>query len=382
MTGRGPAFAVLTFLWTRAAIWAVALLALLLPAHARLEREGASPLLHDLGRPLDLWARWDSVWYLTIAEHGYHAAAETLAFWPLYPALVAAVGGLLGGHDVAAGVIVSLGSALGSLILLERLGTRLIGREPARRAVVYLALFPTAFFLGAVYSESLYLLLTLAAFLLAERGRFLPAGVACGLAILTRVVGVALLPALAVLAWRSGRRRRALASLAVAPVLGAIHLLVVEQARGSLDDLVGAQALWQRHLSPLGPLGGISHGFSKAWATALALGERSGPDVWWPSELLNACFLILFVVLAVVAWRRLGAPYGLFAAVSLALPLSFPATPSPLLSLPRFGLVVFPLFLALGTMGARPRLHATILVVSSALLGLATIEWVRWGWIG
>ena len=194
-----------TFLWTRAAITAVAFLATLLPTHARLEREGASPLLHDLGWPIDLWARWDSVWYLTIAEQGYHGAAETLAFWPLYPALLAALGAVLGGHDLTAGVLISMASLLGSLVLLERLGLRLVGEPSARRAVLYLALFPTAFFLGAVYSESLYLLLALGAFLLAERGRFLPAGVVCGLAILTRVAGVALLPALAIIAWRSGQ---------------------------------------------------------------------------------------------------------------------------------------------------------------------------------
>ena len=66
-------------------------------------------------------------------------------------------------------------------------------------------------------------------------------------------------------------------------------------------------------------------------------------------------FLALFVALTVVAWRRFGAPYGLFAALSLALPLSVPSERWPLLSLPRFGLVVFPLFLALATIGGRPR---------------------------
>lgn len=375
-------YAVRTFLWTRVAITAVALLAALLPTHARLEREGASPLLDDLGWPIDLWARWDSVWYLTIAEQGYHGAAETLAFWPLYPALVAALGAVIGDHDLTAGVFISLASLLGSLVVLERLGARLVGGPSARRAVLYVALFPTAFFFGAVYSESLYLLLAVSAFLLAERGRFLPAGVVCGLAILTRVAGVALLPALAVIAWRSGRRRRALLSLAAAPVTASIHLLVVQDARGSLDDLFGAQALWQRHLSPAGPLGGIWHGLGKAWTTALELGDRGGPDLLWPSELLNAGFLILFVVLTVVAWRRVGAPYGLFAALSLVLPLSFPATPSPLLSLPRFGLVIFPFFLALGVLGERTRFNVTIVGVSSMLLVLATVEWVRWGWIG
>ena len=378
----GSRYAFRTFVWTRAAITTVALLAALLPTHARLEREGASPLLHDLGWPIDLWARWDSVWYLTIAEHGYHGAAETLAFWPLYPALVAMVGAVLGGHDLTAGVLISLVSLLGSLMLLERLGMRLVGAPSARRAVLYLALFPTAFFFGAVYSESLYLFLALGAFLLAERGRFLPAGVVCGLAILTRLAGIALLPALAIIAWRSGQRRRALLSLGAAPLIASIHLLIVRDARGSLDDLFGAQALWQRHLSPAGPLGGVWHGLGKAWTTASELGGPGGPDLLWPSELLNAGFLALFVVLTVVAWRRVGAPYGLFAALSLALPLSFPAAPSPLLSLPRFGLVVFPFFLALGVLGERPRVNVTIIVASSVLLVLATVEWVRFGWIG
>lgn len=378
----GSSYAIVTFVWTRAAIAAVAMLATTLPTHARLEREGTSPLLHDLGWPIDLWARWDSVWFLTIAEHGYHGAAETLAFWPLYPALIASLGAVLGGHDLAAGVLVSLTSMLGAMILFERLGTLLLGRSAARRAVLYLALFPTAFFLGAVYSESLYLLLAVAAFLLAERGRFLPAGIVCGLAILTRVAGVAILPALAVIAWRSGDRRRALLSLAAAPLVASIHLLVVAEARGGLGDLFRAQALWKRHFSPAGPLGGIGHGLAKAWSTVLELGDSGGPNILWPSELLNAAFLVLFVVLTVIAWRRVGAPYGLFAALSLALPLSFPATPSPLLSLPRFGLVVFPFFLALAVVGARPRANASIIGVSGAILALATVEWVRWGWIG
>ncbi len=379
---RGLSYPVATFLWTRVALFGVALLALLLPAHERLAREGASPLLHDIGRPIDVWARWDSVWYLTIAEHGYHGAAQTLAFWPLYPLLIAGLGTLLGGHDLLAGVLISLAAALGALVMLERLGAPLVGLPAARRAVLYLALFPTAFFLGAVYSESLYLALTLAAFLAAERGRFLAAGGAAGLAILTRVAGVALLPALLLLAWRAPDRRRALLSLALAPALASSHLLVVWNSRGGLGDLVHAQALWQRHLSPAGPLGGIWHGVGKGWTTITELGDPGGPDLLWPSELLNVAFLVLFLWLTVVAWRRLGAPYGLFAAVSLALPLSFPAGPSPLLSLPRFGLVVFPFFLALGTIGDSRRVHRVIVAVSAVLLVLATVQWVRWGWIG
>ena len=89
----------------------------------------------------------------------------------------------------------------------------------------------------------------------------------------------------------------------------------------------------------------------------------------------------MFVALAVVAWRRFGAPYGLFAAASLAIPLSAPANKAPLLSLPRFGLVIFPLFLALAALGGRPRLHTAILAVSSLALGVAVVQWALWQWL-
>ena len=87
------------------------------------------------------------------------------------------------------------------------------------------------------------------------------------------------------------------------------------------------------------------------------------------------------MVLAVIAWRRFGAPYGIFAAVSLAIPLSVPSERWPLLSMPRFGLTIFPLFLALATLGARPRAHAVIVGASAMLLGLATAQWALWQWV-
>src|SRR5207248_529687 len=69
-------------------------------------------------------------------------------------------------------------------------------------------------------------------------------------------------------------------------------------------------------------------------------------------NLENLAFLALFVALTVIAWRRFGAPYGLFATLSLAIPLSVPSSRWPLLSIPRFGLTIFPLFLALAVVAA------------------------------
>src|SRR4029450_93939 len=148
----------------------------------------------DLGWVTDVWARWDSVWFLRIAVHGYgetHGVAA--AFYPLYPLTLAGVGRVFGGHYVAAGIVVSLAAALAAFVLLYRLTETRLGAAGPRRAVLYLAVFPMALFLGAVYSESLFLALAIGAFVLAERGRWLGAGLATGLAMLTRIAGIGLL---------------------------------------------------------------------------------------------------------------------------------------------------------------------------------------------
>jgi hypothetical protein len=241
--------------------------------------------------------------------------------------------------------------------------------------VLYLAVFPMTFFLQAVYSESLYLLLVLGAFVLAERGRFAAGGITAGLAILTRVTGLALLPALALLAWRSRDRLRSLGGVALALPVAGVYPLVLWQQIGDAWAFVHAQERWHRHLSAVGPLGGIWDALTQ-WVPPGADRQHAIAE--------NAeafAFLVLLVALTVLAWRRFGAPYGLFAAVSLAIPLSLPSDRWPLLSMPRFGLVIFPVFLALAVLGGRPRVHTAIVAVSSLFLGIAVAQWALWQWV-
>ena len=385
------------FLWTRAAIWAAALFSFFVFVPNRHPRAGVwddPSLTHDLGAVTDVWARWDSVWFLRIAEHGYDSAAgAAAAFYPLYPGAVSLVGWALFGHYVLAGILVSLAAAFAAFLLLHRVAEERLGADGARRAVLYLAVFPFTFFLQAVYSESLYLLLTLAAFVLAEHRRFLAAGTVTGLALLTRPTAAALLPALALLAWRERERIRALASLAVAPLLFAAYPVYLWRAQGDPWAFLHAQRLWSRHLSPAGPLGGIWDGLRAGWAGIQQFASGSHTHAYWKPvqdadpirvatlNLEMLAFLVLFVVLTVIAWRRFGAPYGLFAALSLAIPLSVPSERWPLLSLPRFGLTIFPLFLALASIGGRPRAHTAIVAVSSLLLGVSVAQWALWQWV-
>src|SRR5207237_6568825 len=99
----GPALGI--FLWSRAAIWVAAVFSFLWfepnrhPAAARWD----SPLLHELGYATDVWARWDSVFFLRIAEHGYDTSSA--AFGPLYPALIWLVGHVFFGQYVVAGIV-------------------------------------------------------------------------------------------------------------------------------------------------------------------------------------------------------------------------------------------------------------------------------------
>jgi hypothetical protein len=377
------------YVWSRAAIWLAAIFAFFFfepnrhPDAARWD----TPRLHELGYATDLWARWDSEFFLRIAENGYDQASA--AFHPLYPALVAGLGRVFFGHYLLAGLVISLLAAFGSFVLLHRLAAERLGVEGARRSVLYLAVFPMALFLQAIYSESLFLFLALASFALAERNRFTAAGVVAGLAILTRAAGLALLPALALLAWRNRERLRALGGVALALPVAAVYPLVLWQQVGDAWAFRDAQDRWHRHLAAAGPFGGIWDGLVAGWRGLEQFVVGHGTHVSGVNPMHAAAenvqaalFLVLFLVLTVVAWRRFGAPYGLFAAVSLAIPLSYPSARWPLLSLPRFGLVIFPLFLALAALTSnRPRVHNAVVACSALLLGVAIVQWALWQWV-
>jgi 4-amino-4-deoxy-L-arabinose transferase-like glycosyltransferase len=381
------------FLWSRAAIWLTTLL-----AYAVFEAQYAQPLHppaqgpeppQDVGWGVDIWARWDGGWFTHIARDGYTDPKTTTAFFPAYPLLVRATGWLLGGHDVLAGVIVSLCASAVAFVLLFELARELVGEAAALRTLLYLALFPAALFLGAVYSESLYLLFAVGAFLAATRGRFAWAGLAAGLAILTRPTGVMLLPALALLAWRATSRTGAYARLAIALPIASAWPLWLWATFGHPFEFLGAERnAWHRHLSHAGPFGGAWKGLVAGWNAVLQFvaggNHFPGTDDALQTAGINLESLaaaIFVVVLGVVAWRRLGAAYGLFVLASIALPLSSPTAVFPLLSMPRFVLGVFPVFIALGSIAGGPRANAAVIGVFAMILGLDLARWVEWQFV-
>ena len=375
------------FAWTRLLIWVTVLYAWIW----FVPRPRNPPDAADLGFATEVWVRADAGWFLRIAEHGYHRDGSAV-FCPLYPLAVGALGRAFDGYYVSAGIVVSMASCAGAFVLLYRLALPRLGADGARRALLYLALFPMSLFLQAVYSESLYLVCCLGAFVLAERRRWFGAGVMTGLALLTRLAGVALVPAILLFAWRSPDRRRALLSLTVAPILAGLYPLWLQLKLHAPFAAVANEAGWDRHVSRAGPFGGLWHSLQAVWAgiEQLATGDRthaywahSGSDPLYVAakNLEDFAFLAVFSWLGVMAWRRFGAPYGIFVLGSLAIPLSVPTTGYPLLSMPRFCLVLFPAFFALASMATTTRRDRTILVLSSFFLAVATVQWSVGQWV-
>ncbi len=333
----------------------------------------ATPGLHNVFTALE---RQDAAWYLRIATTGYRANDGSAAFFPLYPLIVRAVSWLTLGHPLAAATIVSNAAFIGALVALFGLVADERGDELARRAVVYLAVFPTAFFFLAPFSESLFGFLAIGAFWAARRGRWWLAGAAGALAALTRSVGVVIAPALLVeaLAQRREATARWWPSLA-APVLvvaGWLSYFGYWALRGDALAPWRAQRNWQRVAHP-------------AWwtlwhAADLAIrmiGSRGGG--YW---LIDLTIVGIVLALVIAGASRLRASHQVYAWLSLLVPLSYPFPPRPLLSVPRFAVVIFPAFIVLADLTARRRIpHAAVLAAFAAGYGLLAVLFMNWYYI-
>jgi hypothetical protein len=370
--------ALLAVLMTRAATLAVSFLSnVMLPD--RQFRPFSMPFESE--KFAEIFAAWDSGWYFDIARRGYYFnpnGQSSVAFFPLYPLLMRLVAAPFGGSERAiwiAGVAISITAFVAALVVLHRFTERELGdREAARRTVLYVAVFPFSLFFTRVYTESLFFLLTVVAIAAARDQRWWRAGIAGGLAALTRSNGILVsLPLLwFALSDRPPVRTLAarLAALTLVPLGLATYCVYVYRLTGDPLGWLTAQRYWQYSVGDLpwrrllGMLWTIEHrGLYDAFFTsALA-----------PYQLIHGTVALLVLVLMPTLFKRLGVALGLYTLVSLMVPL----TGSDLQGIGRYMSVVFPIFMLLGSVRSR-FVHEAILVICSLFLALFLSLFVNW----
>jgi hypothetical protein len=341
--------------------------------------------------PLNYWAHWDGVWYWQIAYGGYDVERPYLtAFFPLFPMLVH-LATSLGGELALWGVAISLAATVFALYFLYRITEKLWDVTAAQATTLAFAFFPTAFFLNAVYTEALFVAFAAGSYWAAYvRRDLLLAGLLGALAAATRNIGVLLLIPLCY-EWIRNRREfgwRGVWEMALVPA-GLLGYMVFLQGRfGNPLIFTDAQTLfWSRKLTnPLATLKGawIDAGAGLRYVldpATLFLDPAAHPALE-ASGVVNIVFLALALVLVSVGFAVLPLGLSLFAAVVTLLHLLTPNVGLPLLGLPRFILVIFPLFLVLGYLLSRSRPALYFWLILSSSLGAAlTAMFVTWRWV-
>jgi hypothetical protein len=274
-----------------------------------------------------------------------------------------------------------------------------------------MAFAPMAFFFSAVYSESLYLALSVAVFWCARQGRWAWAGTVGMLAGATRSAGLMLaVPVLVLYLYgpredrmadfvRMGwhrllprfRLRRDVLWLALLPAGIALYMSYLALRGGNAFEPFHAQEVWSRHFA--GPYLGVWDGTRAAFDGLRQLlsfqrqhvffaAGMGSPFVSASHDLMLFGFLLTGVVMAIGVLRRLPLAYGAYVLAALALPLSYPVSSQPLMSLPRFELVLFPCFMWLAVwLAEHPRLQRPALIISGAVMVFFLAQFATWHWV-
>ena len=309
----------------------------------------------------------DVNWYLGIADQGYeHIPFNTdvkrnWAFFPLFP-LLWRLASYVTGEFVFSGLALANLCFLLALFMLHRLALLFgLSADDADRAVFYLAIFPVSYFFSVPLPESLFLMLTVGSFYFAKSERWWLAALCGALASATRTNGVLLLPALAVLYWEMYRpltsirtlRKDGLALLLI-PTGLVSYMIYLRAITGNALAFKGAQAAWGRKL-----------GF---FFTPLLdyLGHPGEIAAHWDFRFLNFSATVMALACGIVLLKRRQFALGTYALLALLVALS-----SALLqSQARYAMVVFPVYLVLGTWGVRPKLDQLIRAVFLVLFAL------------
>jgi hypothetical protein len=341
-------------------------------------------------------SRWDTGFYISIADQGYRVNGTqfpSVAFFPLLPVLIRIMR-LLTGDTLLAGLLVTNAALLGAVMLLHLLAADEYDQPTADRAVWYLLIFPASFFGSAIYSESLLLLLGIASLYLARKSRWWAAGVASILGAMTRFIGILLAPLLMVEWWQQRKQHREppeiageqepasrrrlpdwsdLVAASLAPIGTLAYMFYLARHFGDALAFLQASNAWGRSPANLqATLAELVTRPPQGWLSALSAGALP-LDNW-----MDLFFVIFFVALGIVLLVQKRWSEGIFVTLGALLPFSS----GLLMSQRRYMWVLFPAFILLARWGKNPWVDRVVFVFSLLLLGLFTAMFANWYWVG
>ena len=336
---------------------------------------------------LSMWAKWDSQYYVDIATDGYWFRPNqqsNVAFFPLYPMTMRVISSFLSGNMILTGFILSNLAFFGALIFFYLLTELELGADSAKRAVYYLAFFPTSFFFSSVYTESFFVLLSVATMYFARKHQWFAATVFGILTAATRNLGI-LLWALVIWEWlrtagwsfTSMHKRQTwlnlwdgfkqrwfeviIISLIPLGMLVYIYFLQVNFERPLA--FIETQAAWGRE--NVGPLAVLKNNVLEVMQGEVNKG--------WLTRFWNIATMIVFLALVPFIWFRLGEGYAVFVLIMLLVPSA-----SAVGSIIRYVLTQFPAFMLLGWWGRREVVDRVLSTSFAVLLGVFVSIFVNW----
>ena len=323
--------------------------------------------------------RWDSGWYASIIQHGYAQTSgqNSVAFFPLFPMLVRIAVGPFSLHWMfVAGVIVTNIALFLALIAIWLYAESYGGRHLAQRVLFLLAIFPASFFFSVAYSESVFLLVIAWSLLMLRWGRFAEAGAAGFFAALARPPGLYIGIPFVIEAWKQRRSTwpdlpRKLVWILLIPAGLGCFMLYLWWKFGDPFLFLTAQGAWNHGRDS--PLASLDLAVRQIF---MANGTRIAQFM----NVVNTSAGILAIVLGIALLRR-NLAGGLFVLAGVLAPLTFPISGASSISLARYVVVLFPMFIPLARWArSRPVLIALAIIFIPLQVIVAGL-FLRWYWV-
>lgn len=304
----------------------------------------------------------DAKWYSQIAKSGYTKERfntehqHNWAFFPLLPIAWKALAGFLGSFTLV-GLLLSNLSFLLALFLLHRLCLQYnLSKEKADTTLWLISFYPASYFLSVPMTESLFLLLTTASFLLLTKQHPVFASLCFALATATRPTASFLLPAflLELTQYKLRLSWRQLIAVVISPLGVILFSLYLKYLTGNPLAWVDIQVAWDRP--------GSIDGALKAFNPRLLIND-------WNFILLNFCALCLVIWGTLISLQK---RHYVFAAY-LAIPTLIAVSTGSLLSLSRFTLVLFPLFTNISSQITSSSTQKAVLLTFAALMSILSL---------